>query len=190
MCPSNPGPVSRRPHPRLAILAAAVLLGAPGCLMQPSFSAKTTTADGVVIEVPMSRTPLVIEDDEMKVNRVLFTPVKVDKAFALAILFQVEFQKGLKPVLATVDDVSDEPILNVLTVKDPPLTDKNHWNAASPPHNPADEYAKWMLTLDTTIKVYRFTVKLSDGTTHVLYYPVYVPGMMKNVMRAQMGVTT
>jgi hypothetical protein len=158
--------------------------------MQPSFSAKTTTADGVVIEVPMSRTPLVIEDDDLKVNRVLFTPVKVDKAFALTILFQLEFHKGQKPVLITVDDVSDEPILNVLTVKDPPLTDQNHWNAASPPHNPADEYAKWMLTLDTTIKVYRFTVKLNNGTTHVLYYPVYVPGMMKNVMRAQMGVTT
>ncbi len=158
--------------------------------MQPSFSAKTTTADGVVIEVPMSRTPLVIEDDAISVKRVLFTPVKVDKVSEITILFQLEFQKGLKPVLITVDDVSDDPILNVMTVKDPPLSDKNHWNAASPPHNPADEYAKWMLTLDNTIKVYRFTVKLADGTTHVLRYPVYVPGMMKGYMRAQMGVTT
>jgi hypothetical protein len=186
----NPRTKLRGPVPCLAILLAAVLLAAPGCLMQPTFSVKTTTADGVVVEVPLTKTLPVIEDDAMSVNRVLFTPVKVDKAYAITILFQLQFQKGQKPVLIAIDDVSDDPILNVMTVKDPVLTDKNHWNSASPPHNPADEYAKWMLTLDNTIKVYRFTVKLADGTTHVLRYPVYVPGMMKGYMRSQMGVTS
>jgi hypothetical protein len=126
------------------------------------------------------------------VNKVVFTPWTVDKEKnikGLALAFQLAFAKGQSPVSVQVDDVSDEPILNVFNDPKPVLTDKRHWNGLTKPHNPADEYTKWMLNLDNTIKVYRFTVKLADGSTHVLRYPIYVPANMKAFMRTQLGVT-
>jgi hypothetical protein len=188
--PLDPRAPGRVPVPPFLLL---VLLAAPGCLMQPSFSAKTTTADGVLIEVPLTMSPPVIKDDAITVNKVVFTPWTVDKEKnikGLALAFQLAFAKGQKPVSVQVDDVSDEPILNVFNDPKPVLTDKAHWNAVTVPHNPADEYAKWMLNLDNTIKVYRFTVKMADGSTHVLRYPIYVPSNMKAFMRSQLGVTT
>jgi len=173
----------------VALLAAAAALGLVGCLMRPSFAAKITTADGVLIEVPLSTQMPEVSDDAMTVNKLLFTPWTMDKSKGLAIAFQVAFKAGAKPVTIAVDDVSDEPILNVYTDRAPVLSSKGNWNAVTPPHNPADEYAKWIMTLDNTIKVYRFTVKLADGTTHVLRYAIFVAGPIKGYMRSQLGVT-
>jgi len=36
--------------------------------------------------------------------------------------------------------------------------------------------------------VYRFTVLLKDGTTHVLLRPIFVPAPMKDFIRSQLGI--
>jgi hypothetical protein len=96
-------------------------------------------------------------------------------------------RNGAKPVAVAVDDVTDMPILSIITDNAPVLTKDNVWNNVSLPHHPVDEYAKWMLTLENSIRVYRFTVKMADGTTHVLWYPIFVPTNMKSFMRGQLG---
>jgi len=58
------------------------------------------------------------------------------------------------------------------------------WGAVSSPVNPHDEHVNWLLTLDNTVRVYRFTVTLKDGSTHVVYKPIYLSAQMKNFIRS------
>jgi|SRR5271165_7559741 len=173
----------------LAGAAAAASLAVAGCLMQPSYSASVTTADGVQIEVPLSRDPVVVDDGTVSVKRFQFAPWALEGGKGLAFAFELEFKGGSKPEEISVDDVSDTPILGVYTDKSPKLSKDNLWKAVSPPHHPADELVKWMMTLDNTVKVYRFTVRLADGTTHVLRYPIFAPVQMKSFMKGQLGVS-
>jgi hypothetical protein len=172
----------------LAAVLAAASLAAAGCLLQASYSANVTTADGVQIEVPLSLGKADIEDGVVSVKNFQFTPWKIEKGKGLAFAFQLEFKEGAKPVSVAVDDITDLPILSVYTDNAPLLLKKTIWSGVSPAHSAADEYVKWIMTLDNTVKVYRFTVKLADGTTHVLRFPIFVPANMKGFMRAQLGV--
>jgi len=154
------------------MLAAASLV-VTGCLMRANFSANVTTADGVQMEVPLNTAPAKVEDDAMIVKRFQFAPWAMGTGKGLAFAFQLEF--------------SDTPILSIYTDKAPILI-KDVWNGVSIAHNPADEYVKWIMTLENNVKVYRFTVRLKDGTTHVLRYPIFAPANMKAFMRTQLGV--
>ena len=156
--------------------------------MQASYSANVTTADGVQIEVPLSREPIVIEDSAVSIKRFLYQPLPLDKGKGLAFAFMLEFKGGAKPVAIEVDDVSDMPILSVHTDNAPKLSNKNEWSAGTAPRPATDDLVKWLMTLENSVKVYRFTVKLADGTTHVLRYPVFAPGPMKAYMRSQLGL--
>jgi hypothetical protein len=167
---------------------AAVSLAMAGCLLQANYSASVTTADGVQIEVPLSRDPVVIDDGTVSVKRFQFAPLPLDKGKGLGFAFMLGFKEGTRPVAIAVDDVSDTPILSVYTDNAPKLSNKNTWSGGSPPRAPADDLVKWLMTLENCVKVYRFTVKLADGTTHVLRYPIFAPAAMKAYMRAQLGV--
>jgi len=170
-------------------IAAAAAVGVTGCLMQASYAVNVTTADGVQIEVPLSLAKLDVRDDVMSVRKFAFTPWAIGNDKGLAFGAQLEFKEGFKPVAITVDDVSDTPILSVYSDNAPILSKANVWSGMSPAHHPTEDLVKWILTLDNTVKVYRFTVKLSDGTTHVLRYPVFAPAQMKVFMRGQLGVS-
>jgi len=171
----------------LAGAVSAAALGAAGCLMQASYSANVTTADGAQIEVPLSREAVVVDDGAVGVKSFRFEPVAVEGGKGLAFGFELEFHPGVKPVSIVVDDVSDQPILSVYADNAPAFAKKDIWRALSPPHGAADPLVGWLSTLDNTVKVYRFTVKLSDGTTHVLRYPIFAPAQMKAIMRANLG---
>lgn len=179
-----PGPASRGLPCALAVLSLAFA----GCLMQQSsFSAKITTADGELLDVPLTIAKQDVHDDAMSVKNFQFAPWKMEDGKGVAFAFQLQMRNGAKPVAVSVDDVTDAPILSIITDNAPVLTKDNVWNNVSPPHHPVDEYAKWMLTLENSVRVYRFTVKLADGTTHVLWYPIFVPTNMKSFMRGQLG---
>src|ERR1022692_895827 len=161
---------------------AAVSLGVTGCLIQGNYSAKVTTADGVQIDVPLSREPVVVDDGTVSVTadgvqidvplsrepvvvddgtvsvkKFLFQPLPMDKGKGLALAFMLEFKQGAKPVAIQVDDISDTPILSVHTDNAPALSNKNMWSAGTPPRGSADDLVKWIMTLENTVKAYRFT---------------------------------
>jgi hypothetical protein len=184
----NPLATPRAAALGLAGLLAAVSIGAAGCLMQATYAMKFTTADGVNIEVPMSTSTPEISDGPVSVKNFRCMPMKVGDTKGIVFGFQLAFEKGAKPVAIAVDDVSDDPILSVYVDNAPVLTTGSNWNAVTHVHAPVDEYVKWIMTLDNTIKVYRFTVKLADGSTRVMRYPLFVPAQLKRFVRVQLGV--
>jgi hypothetical protein len=53
---------------------------------------------------------------------------------------------------------------------------------------PVSDRYKFLLDLDNTIKVYRFTFRLQDGTVHVVRVPIPVPAEMKLMIRTRLGI--
>ena len=173
----------------LAAASAALALVCGGCLMQASYSVKVTSADGVDMEVPLSmKWELNTGDDAVAVRNFRLVPLIKDLDKAMGYFFELEFLKGARPVSIVVDDDSEAPILGLIVDKSPKLVRTNFWQAASPPYNPNDEHMTWVQTLDNSVRVFRFTVVLTDGTTHVLRMPFFVPGPTKQMFRAELGL--
>ena len=169
-------------------LVALGLLGA--CQMQPSVSVRIQAADGQTLDVPLSSAPEPVTDGVVTVKNLQFAPWDMgkDKPKAITFTFVVGFAEGSEPASILVEDFTEQP---VITIFDDPKahTVKDHlWGAVTRPYDPHDEHVKWILNLDNNVRVYRFTVKLRDGTTHVLLKPIFVPAQMKEFMRTQLGV--
>lgn len=179
------------PHrmtPSLAGALAALLIVTAGCVGQGDYIVKVTTADGVDMEVPANRETINVADDAIKVDGFQLTPRTVEDSKGMAYAFNLEFKNGARPVAIAVDDVTEEPILNIYTDNSPKLVKGNHWTEITKTYNPADEHVKWLLTLDNGVRVYRLTVRLADGSTHVLRYPIFVSNFFKAVARDALGI--
>jgi hypothetical protein len=174
-------------------LAALVLAS---CSMQPDVAMAVTTADGVRLEVPLSSATPPVTDGVVSVDAIQFAPWELDaenKAKTVAFSFVIGFKPGTVPVSIKIEDDTEQPILEIFHT-DAPKTVKNPndplkfelWAGVSKPFAPSDEHVNWILNLDNNIRVYRVTVVLKDGTTHVLLKPVFVPSGMKSFMRKRL----
>jgi hypothetical protein len=181
-----------RPHPNpaLAGIAAALTLGLAGCVMQPDIAAKVTTADGETIEVMLNTKSDPPDDGVVSIQSFQYGPwdMGADKPKALVATFIVHFDKGTVPASITVDDVSDTPIMRLFEDMHPKLVKYGLWAGLTKPYAPQDEHMNWMLTMDTSIRVYRFNITLTDGTKHSLLKAMFVPVPMKNVVKRQLGL--
>lgn len=173
----------------LASALAGIALAFSGCSMQPDYSVKITTGDNVEMEVPITSSPVLNTGDEaVRVVDFRFVPLSKDQVKAMGYLFDLKFLAGNRPTSVVVDDVSDQPILGVIDDPTPKLSNTDHWVGSSPPYNPADEHVNWVSLLDNGVRVFRFTVKLKDGTTHVFRLPLLMPANTKQMFRNQLGI--
>jgi hypothetical protein len=175
----------------LAVSAALAALALSGCVMQPDVSVSALMANGEKIEVPLTTKPLPVTDGTINIPLFRFAPWDMgkDKPKALVFNFIVEFKPGTAPTSILIEDFTEMPILQIYRDDNPKLL-RNTWGAVSSTYAPQDEHVKWVLTLDNNVRVYRFTIKMTDGTTHVLLKPVFVPGNMKQYMRTELGITS
>jgi len=180
-------------HGALAAAAALLLLGLAlgGCNMSPDVAASVTIADGTKVNVPVGAAANAPVDDGTVFIEVLqFAPWDMgkDKPRAVVFNFVIKFEKGAAPTSVKVEDVTEDPIEEIYNDEHAHLMKKNIWGGTTRPFAPQDEHVKWILTLDNNIRIYRFTVKLADGTTHQLMKPVMVPAFMKDFIRTQLGL--
>jgi hypothetical protein len=188
--PPVPNPVMTQ-GPRsgaLAFALATALLVLCGCVVRPDVSIRVTTADNQVIDLPLTTAPGPVGDGVVTVHSLQVAPWDMDKdrgkAKTLAFTFVVQFKPGSVPSRISIEDVTEAPILPIYEDKAPKLEKNNMWGAVSSPISPHDEHINWLLTLDNSVRVYRFTVKLADGSTHVVYKSVFLSAQMKNFIRS------
>ncbi len=179
---------SRRLSPLvpLALLSAALC----GCQISPSVSAKVTTAEGETIEVPLESGNTPVSDGVITVRLFQIGPWDMgpNKPKAVIFSFIVEFKEGADPKTVVVDDITEAPIMRIFADMKAHIVKDHIWGGVSTPYAPQDEHAKWLLNLDNSIRLYRFTVVLQDGTTHMVMKPMFFPGQMKSYVRTQLGV--
>jgi hypothetical protein len=172
----------------LVVVALASIMLPAGCLMHPTWDATATTADGVVVEMPVSSFKIDVTDDVVEVVKLQFLPLTgKDGAKRLALIFEAVFHGGAKPTSIVITDVTEAPILTVYGDYSPKLLENNHWRGATEPLNPSNALLKFLTNIDNSIRLYRFTVKLTDGTTHVLNVPMLVPGFYKEFILKEAG---
>jgi hypothetical protein len=177
------------------LLAAALSLAAlahTGCQMTPDYAMSVTSADGQKLEVPFSGPPPPVTDGVVTVNGIQFAPWELDankKAKTLAFSFLLGFKPGSEPDKILIEDDTEQPILAIFEDDHAKIVKNNLWAGVSKPFAPSDEHVNWILNLDNNVRVYRVTVTLKDGTTHVLYKPVLVPSAMKAFMRSRLEST-
>jgi hypothetical protein len=185
-------PLNTLPKPLIAALSLSALCLA-GCVMQPDVAMSVTTADGQKIEVPFSGAPPPTTDGVVTVEQLQFAPWDVDqqqhKATTLAFSFIIRFKPGSEPARILIEDDTELPILTLFESRNPRIVKDNLWAGLSRPFSPSDEHVNWVLNLDNSVRVYRVTVTLKDGTTHVLLKPVLVPAAMKSFMQKRLETT-
>ncbi len=186
-------PLMTLSNPRLlaAVLALAAL-GHSGCQMTPDYAMSVTSADGQKLQVPFSGPPAPVTDGVVTVNSIQFAPWELDanrKAKTLAFSFLIGFAPGAAPAKIVVEDDTELPILALFEDDHAQILKNNLWAGVSKPFAPSDEHVNWVLNLDNNVRVYRVTVTLKDGTTHVLYKPVLIPAAMKAFMRSRLETT-
>lgn len=174
----------------LSAAVATLLLGV-GCSMSPDVATIVTIADGTKVDVPLgANSSQPVGDEAMVIKLLQFSPWDMgpDKPKAIAFRFIIEFLKGAQPTSIVIEDVTEDPVELIYQDNHAHLIKGNVWGAGSRPFAPQDEHVKWILTLDNNVRVYRFTVKLADGSVHTLLKPIIIPGFMKDFMRTQLGL--
>ena len=172
----------------LAGSLAVLALGTGGCLMQASYSAMVTTADGTTVEAPLGDTKPSVGDGTVTVNRFQYVPQLLpDKSKGIVMTFEAVFDDGALPGSILVEDITEAPIFAVLNETHPKMVKSTHWIGVTTPKHLDDPTYEWMLNLENTVKVYRFTITTNDGKVHVLRVPVFVPSQMKYFVRTQIG---
>jgi hypothetical protein len=167
----------------LALAALGALFAGSGCLMEGTYDAAVTTAEGDVVDVPMSPHPIHTSDGVVTVDLFQYAPVTLpDGTNRLDIKCQAEFSGGSRPVSALLRDVTEDPIITVIDDRSPSLAAGGRWTATTRPLGPTDDDIRWMANIDNSIRIYRFTFTLVDGSVHVLTLPIMVPGYLKEAI--------
>jgi hypothetical protein len=170
----------------LALAALGALFAGAGCLMEGTYDAAVTTAEGDVVDVPMTPHPIHTSDGVVTVDLFQYAPVTLpDGTNRLDIKCQAEFSGGARPVSALVRDVTEDPIITVIDDRSPALAAGGRWTATTRPLGPTDDDIRWVANIDNSIRIYRFTFTLADRSVHVLTVPVIVPAMLKDIFRAR-----
>jgi hypothetical protein len=101
--------------------------------------------------------------------------------------FRFSSKPGVEPKHVTVTDLTDDPVSVVADDPDPRLVN-GHWAAAKTPRGVKDPTIAWMMTVDDSMRIYRFTIDLADGSQVVLDQPSSFPGYLKSGIRTTLGL--
>lgn len=183
-------PQTPRTSTRTAACAALLLaLLAPGCLMQANYEVQYTAADGVVLDVPLSRNFRVeAGDDAVTLANFQFMPLKSGDVRTMAYAFELKFLGSHEPAKIVMEDDTELPILELMTDASPKFFKDKLYLGHTPGFNPNDAHMTWINSLDNGVKVYRITITMKDGSVHVLRAPVFVPAEAKSMFRIELGV--
>jgi hypothetical protein len=174
----------------LAVVVSLGLLGQAGCVMAPNISLSITTADGDKLDVPLNTAAGPATDGTMTVKVVQLSPwvVAKDKPKEITFSMIVEFAPGAELNGILMEDVTEAPKQTIYEDKNAKLVKNNVWGSISKPFAPQDEHVNWILTVENSVRIYKFTAKLKDGTTHVVLKPLFVPANVKEFIRTQLGL--
>jgi hypothetical protein len=171
--------------------AAATALGAilAGC--DTPFAVSNTTilvpiAGGQKVEVTYGKNgPEMARKDGVQMEAASMD-LSADKKH-LVYLFKIAFKNGVVPQRLTIEDLTDDPAQTVVEDGAPSLKD-GHWVAVRVDRGPNDPTLAWIKTVDDSMRIYRTTVTLADGSQVVLDQPVSYPAYLKAAIRKAVGL--
>ncbi len=164
---------------------AAIALGASlaGCVvpMTSSNTYQVPLANGEKMEMSVVNGGIgKVSGDGIRVVQNELNPM-ADKKH-VAYVFEIAVKEGLVPRHVTIEDMTEDPVRVI--VDDPaPKVVAGHWKFTTAALDPKQPGTEWIIQLDDTIRVFRFTVTLADGSQVVLKQPAMYPIVLKSIIR-------
>ncbi len=175
----------RRSWCALALVGCGLVAG--GCATG-DIAMLATISGGEKIHVPLGRGGVVLtEEDGVKINIASLTPAteKNEKKLLYAFMFTDSRKRALRSV--KVEDVSDETPVVLVNDAAPKLTDAGEWRGSTEAFDLADPRVAWLVTIQNSVRVARFTLTFADGKTLVLLQGTLYPAPIKGAIRQMMG---
>jgi hypothetical protein len=167
---------------------ALLLLPLAGCTV-PMTSSNTylvPMANGEKMEMSIKNGALAMaESDGIRIVQVALNP-SADKK-QVVYTFELAAKSGVVPKHITVEDLTEDPVRTLADDPSPQLA-AGHWKLTTPVLDQKDPTFEWLVQLDDTIRVYRFTVTLADGSAVVLKQPALFPVFEKQMIRKMLGL--
>ena len=156
---------------------------------------------GTVIHVPageahayskqMQRAPMILVIDlDLEVTRATAHPCALlPAADAKEIYYQFAFTApaGANVKRVQIEDVSEEAAAFPLIDDQAPKLTGNRWQGDSATVRAGDAHLAWALTIQTSMRVYRFTITDAAGTRTEMLHVVGYPDFIKTVLRKKWG---
>jgi hypothetical protein len=165
-------------------LAGLFALAVAGCATG-DISMLVPVAGGEKVRVPLSRTGVVpTVEDGIRIESSVLLPTPDKKQAYYDFAFSDAQARALRSV--KIEDISDEaPRLLVDDTKPEPA--KGRWHAVTRPFDIREDALKWVLQLEKSARVYRFTAVFADGKKIVLNQAAIYPDPMKSIIRHLFG---
>ena len=172
----------------IPLLSVCLCLLMSGCLGGggiPQTTYRTKIAGGQTVDLPMDPAtgPVQATDGNFTVQLARFKP---EPPKQIIYEFSLSVKDGLAPRHITVEEVSED-VPSLLVDDASPKLGQNVWHAFSEPIPSGDPRIKWVMYVDNTLLIYRFTITTDAGRTVILLQPVPCPGQIKMLLRATFG---
>lgn len=169
------------------VVAAGIIQAA--CARPVTTSPSTTEvkiAGGRTIPVPMTAEkapPAANERLEIQLAGPVVAPSAETKNQPnLVWEFALRVKDGQPPKRVVVEDVTADPIVR-LVIDEAPRLDRQRWAGQARPIHLTAENTAWVFDPKPTVKVFRFTVLLADGSESVLHQAASFPEPAKTLIR-------
>ena len=160
---------------------------APG---QQSQTIQVEIAGGKMISAVLTDgEPVPTEDQRVKTEEPgILTSPSAEDSKGLNLIWNFSFRnKGVqRPTAVTVDDVTEDPISNLVKDGQPTLRD-NVWRGRAQGIVISTKNLPWLFDSKPTIKVFRFVVRYQDNTESLLYQIAPYPVSAKEIIRFTAG---
>jgi hypothetical protein len=170
------------PNPRCGLLLLAAALA--GCSSSTSYM--VPIAGGQKAEASIGKNGMVmLQDDMVRIEEASLRPAKDRKGFIFFLVFAPK--PGFVPKSVKIEDVTEDPVTVVCEDRDPKLQ-KGYWISPGTERDIHDPAIHWLLELDDSMRIYRFTITGADGRAAVLDQASMVPSSVKAFYRKLVGI--
>jgi len=171
----------------LPVVALFALLS--GCVApgMGGLSMNATISGGEQVRIDFDHGQIVHpQNDDLKILTGILEPNLKDKNFTYQFSFELKHDHVHPPQSVKVDDVTDDAPVSLVDDQHPVLINGGVWTKRVGPVDP--DKVPWLTEIESTVRIFRFTVVTSDGRTLVLYQGASYPAVIKKVFREGMGI--
>jgi len=165
----------------LALLSGCVAPGMGGLSMN------VTISGGETIRIDFDHGAIVHpENEDVQIITAILEPHLKEKNFTYLFSFQAKHGHAQTPRSVKVDDVTDDTPVSLVDDPYPAYNKESVWASRVGPFD--SDKIPWLVEIENSVRIFRFTIVTADGRTLVLYQGASYPAFIKKSLRQDFGL--